>query len=422
MIQHAARAFRAAKIIGLLDIGTSKIVCLVVAAGDAAISAEVRLLGLGHQRARGIKAGVVVDLDLAEAAVRAAVTQAERMAGVQRGAVYLAVACGRIKSLNFNAHAASETGVVGPADLDRLLLAGREFAERGGRALVHLNALSYSLDGAAVPAGPLGLAGRRIEAGLHAVVVDEAPLRNLLHVAERAQLTVAGLVPAPFASALGVTTPEERRQGVLIVDLGAGATTLAMFCEGHFAAAASMPVGGHHITYDIARALAAPLAEAERIKTLYGTMLRAPSDVDETVSYQFTGAGASELRQTSKADVARIVGPRVSSVLAMVAERIDRSGVPASLIGRVVLTGGASQLVGIGEFAARALGRPVRIGRPAAIGGMPESVMSPALATAIGLLHAAHDPAAGVRCDEFAGLLQERGVLGRVGQWLRAGT
>jgi len=237
-------------LLGLLDIGTAKTVCFIVAAARRGREGPVDVLGIGQQPSRGLKAGVVIELDAAEQCVRAAVSEAERAAGCELRQVLLAVACGRLKSTTFAAEATIEGRAVMDADMARLMSAGRSYVERDGRALLHMNAIGYRLDAAQGIADPRGLAAKVVSVDLHAVTADDAPLRNLVHVAERAYLSVIGLVPAPYASALGVTTPEERKAGVMVLDFGAGTTGLAVFVDGHLLASEVVPVGGHHVVAD----------------------------------------------------------------------------------------------------------------------------------------------------------------------------
>ena len=281
-------------VIGLLDIGNSKTVCLIAAVPRSGRRPDrARVLGIGVQPTRGLKAGVVVALDEAEQAVRAAVAQAERAAGVRVEEVFLSVACGRLKSSTFTANTEIEGRVVGSADIERLMAAARTHVERDGRTLLHMNCISYRLDSAAGIGEPLGLAGRTLGADLHAVTADEAPLHNLLQVIERAYLSAAGLVPAPYASGLAATTEEERQLGVVAIDIGAGTTTLAAFARGHLLATDVVPVGGNHATLDLAQTLSAPAYEAERIKKEYGTLARVVSDDRELVSYVLAGEDAA---------------------------------------------------------------------------------------------------------------------------------
>jgi cell division protein FtsA len=412
-------------VVGLLDIGTSKVCCLIIAREPAAgggptEATAAHVAGIGHQRSRGVKAGVIVDLDEAEQAVRAAVGQAERMAGVRLDEVYLGVACGRLRSGHFVAHADLVNGHVEEADIRRLMVAGRAYAEREGRALAHFSRIAYRLDGVPGVRDPRGMAGRRLSTEMHAVTADEAPLRNLLLLVERCYLTVAGIVPAPLASALSATSEEERQLGVTCLDIGGGMTTIAIFADRHFLFAETVPVGGNHLTFDIARALRTPLAEAERIKTLYGTLIAARSDDHEAVSYPIAGEEEPASSQTTKAHLRNLLQERVDSLLTLVSERLERSNVPAHARERVVLTGGTSQLVGFGEFAANVLGRPARVARPQPLGGISAGVCGPAFSNVMGLVYAVQSRGDSVftfhEREAFAS-----GYLARMGQWLRRG-
>ena len=221
--------------------------------------------------------------------MRAAIAQAERMAHLTLEEVFVSVSCGRLQSSNFSASVDITGGVVRADDIDRLMAGGHAFAEREGRTLIHLNRIGFRVDGAAGSHDPRGMAASRLSADLHTVAADEAPVRNLMLVVERCYLNVRALIATPYASALAATSEEERRLGVTCIDIGGGTATVAAFADGHFIHAATIPVGGHHITLDIAQALQTPLAEAERIKTLYGTMVVAQSDEYETFSYALAG-------------------------------------------------------------------------------------------------------------------------------------
>lgn len=423
MLSRDRTESRNSQIVGLLDIGTSKVVCIIASLDPPENVGEprrIRVLGFGHLRSHGLKAGVITDLAEAEATVRAAIAQAERMAHLTLEEVFVSVSCGRLHSANFAAHADITSGVIRADDIDRLMAGAHAYAEREGRMLIHLNRVGFRVDGAPGGHDPRGMAASRLSADVHTVSADEAPVRNLMVVVERCYLSVRALIATPYASALAATTAEERNLGVVCIDIGGGTATAAAFVDGHFVHAATVPVGGHHITMDIAQALQTPLAEAERIKTLYGTTIVAQSDEYETFSYALAGEEEGARGQATKAQLAGIIRPRVAGILGLVRERLDKASVMDFAGGRVVLTGGASQLVGLGEFAANTLARPVRVSRPQPFEGLPESVCSPAFSTVAGLLAVAasgNGEAPAVRSrDAHAG-----GYLGRVGEWLRTG-
>lgn len=416
--RHRSNA-KAGRVIGTLDIGSSKVCCLIVAADR---TDAMRLIGLGHQRTFGIKAGVVLDPEQVERSARAAVGQAERMAGVTLERVLVTVTCGRLKSANFIARATLADGVVGRGDIARVEAAAESFVGRSGRTILQLVHGGWRLDGVGGTRDPIGMAGTELSLPVHAVTADEPPLRNLLHVVERCYLEAEGVIAAPYASALAVTTHEERRQGVLVIDLGGGTTTLAMFMDGHFVYADSVPVGGSHISYDIARALATPLAEAERIKTLYGTLLPAASDGHEIISFPGPDDGDGGSYETTKARLSAIIETRIEAIYGLVAERIAHSRLEHLAGGRIVLTGGASQLLGLAEWWSSRSGVPARVGRPRALGGMPSDMCRPEFSAAAGLVLASQAAPSGIS----AGLTSSaervaggEGYLGRLRGWVR---
>jgi cell division protein FtsA len=226
-------------------------------------------------------------------------------------------------------------------------------------------------------------------------------------------------MPAPYASGLAATTEEERQLGVVAIDIGAGTTTLAAFARGHLLSTDVVPVGGNHATLDLAQTLSAPAYEAERIKTEYGTLARVVDDDHELISYVLAGEDQASRGQTTKGEVRAVVRSRMLRLLGHIAGRIERSGVAPFVMQRMVLTGGASQLVGLGEFAADFFARPVRIARIEPLDGMPAGFDSPAFSTCVGLIYTALDPGAGTR--ENRGGLEAGGYLQRMGQWLREG-
>jgi cell division protein FtsA len=408
-------------IIGLLDIGTSKTVCVIVAVPQSrpALSlrqVEVRVLGSGVCASRGMKGGMVFELHEAEQAVREAVAQAERAACVAVEDLVMAVSCGRLKSATFTADTRIGGRVVGTADIDRLMAAGRKHAERGGRTLLHMNCISYRLDGTAGIGDPMGLAGEMLGSDMHAVTADDAPLRNMVHVVERAYLSARGLVPAPYASALAATTGEERQLGVLCLDIGAGTTTAATFAQGHLLSSEVVPTGGNHVTFDISQALSASVYEAERIKKDHVSLARVAGDDNEEFAYAPAGDEAGATARATKGQAHTIVRERMLRLFTVVAERIERANV-AGYAKRVVLTGGASAQAGLGELAADFFGRRVRVAQNEPVGGLPPGFVGPAYSTAVGLVQVALDPGAGTRWDRGSGA--SGGYLQRMGQWLR---
>lgn len=411
--------------IGLIDIGSSKIACAIAEPGkfDGVHGGPtaLRIRGLGHHRARGIKSGVVVDIDEAEKSVRAAVAQAERRAECTIREAVVSVSCGRQASLLFSASSDIAAGVVGDADVARTMTGAKAYAERDGRRVLHINRLGCRLDDAVGADEPVGLAAARLTIDCHAVTADEAPLRNILLLMERAYLTPAAILAAPFASALGVTDAEDRQVGVTVVDIGAGVTSIASFLGGRLVYASVIPSGGLHIDYDIARALQAPLIESARIKSLYATLAVARSDLDRTFSYSLAADRDGEEFQTTFAELADIIRPRIQHLLNVVGEKIDGGCVPPAAAGRIVLTGGTSQLEGLPEFTANMLGRPVRRGvvelRGAASAGEPGFPF----ANVAGMVEAFTASDLDVYGGQAPPGARSESYLGRVGAWLKSG-
>lgn len=415
------------RLVAALDIGSHKICCLIceneqIEAANGHSAQRLRPLGIGLQRSQGIVAGAVVDLRLAQGAIAAAVSQAEHAAGVRIERVVLGVGCGEPRSRTFNGHVMLPDGVVGDADIARLDSGAREFAVLNGAALLTLNRIASALDGTPAIREPRGLAGVRLDASHNAVTVAPGPLRNLCRAVESCQLQPAELLPSGYASALAATTESERRAGVVCIDLGAGLASIAGFAEGHFVFCASVPYGGQQVTSDLAQVLAVSLAEAERIKTLYGTLV--PSAFDEyaalTVFRELADENGGPV--VSRASVSRILVDATRALLVSLKECLERSGVPRLRSARVVLTGGASEMIGLESFVAELLGRSVRIAGPPRLDGVAVrqsgGAPSPAFSCVVGLAMAGAMPAPWIEVTS-ASAPGPRSYLGRVEQWLR---
>lgn len=415
--------------IGVLDIGTTKVVCLIAShtakrgqeGSTAYPGSGLRILGVGHQRSGGVKAGVVIDLEDAERCIRAAIAQAERMAGVTLDHVIVSIACGRLKSHTFSASADITGSRVKAQDVARMMAGARSYVERDGRKLVHINRKAVHLDGTISDGLPVGLAARQMTADIHAVSADEAPLRNLMMVLERCHLGVAGLSVAPFASALAVTSDEERQLGTTVIDIGSGITKLATFSGGHLTGVRSAAFGGGSMTAAIAHALHTPLIEAERIKALYGNLLSARSDEHEGFSYPLAGSDEGVTHHATRAQLASVIRPLVVELL----QSVTNPSSPAWHAGAgghpLVLTGGGSQLTGIAEFTSQLLQRPVRIGQTAAVSGLPPIARSMAFSTATGLLFASEGQDELATVSTEFGEDRDSGYVRRVGAWLKSG-
>ena len=293
---------------------------------------------------------------------------------------------------------------------------------RDGRAVLHSLPIGYSLDAASGIREPRGMLGHKFGVDMHMVTADVATVRNLMLTVERSHLDVEAMVSAPYMAGLSVLADDEADLGAAVIDLGAGTTTCAVFSAGRFVHADGFALGGHHVTMDLARGLNTRIADAERIKAIYGSVLMGGSDERDMITVPPFGDDEREPPQfVSRAALTRIIKPRVEEILEMVRDRLAASPFAAEPRGRVVLTGGASQLAGIADLASRILKRPVRIGRPLGLAGLPEAAKGPAFAVAAGLLvypQAAHLEHFEPRRTRHL-MTGTGGYMARVGRWLR---
>jgi cell division protein FtsA len=377
-----------------LDIGTSKIVCVVARLKPRPPqdvlprrTHSVEVLGIGHTQAQGMKSGAVVDIGAAEEMLRHAVDQAERAAGVHVDSVVLPITAGRTASEQFAATVHMKAPTVSDSDIERVLAAGSHHSVREGRAVLHSLPIGYALDDTRGIRDPRGMIGARLGVDMHVATTQVAAARNLTLLVERCHIGVEAMVAAPYVAGLAVLAEDEADLGAAVVDLGAGTTTMAVFAQGRFVHVDGFAHGGQHVTMDIARGLTTTVADAERLKTLFGAALSGPSDDRDMVSLTAIDAAPSDPpRMIPRAQLVRIIRPRVEEILEMVRDRLAASPFAADPRGRVILTGGASQLTGLSDLATQTLGRQVRIGRPLGIGGMTDATKGPAFAAAAGLL------------------------------------
>ncbi|MFN3350944.1 cell division protein FtsA [Pseudorhodoplanes sp.] len=385
---------RRAALVAALDIGTSKVVCLIARLEPGRAhdvlrrrSHAVEVIGFGHTEARGMKAGGVADLEAADFAIRQAVERAEQSAGVHLESVAVSVSAGRLASERFTASVEVAGPSIRDTDIARLLQAGSQHSVREGRVVLHSLPLGYAIDGVHGIRDPRGMLAQRFGLDMHIVTADVAAPRNLMLAIERGQLSVEAMVAAPYMSGLAALADDEADLGAAVVDLGAGTTTIAVFSGGRFVHADGFAVGGHHVTMDLARGLNARVADAERIKTFYGTVVSGMSDERDMIPVPAVGSDSREPPQVvSRAALVPFIRPRVEEILEMVRDRLAASPFAAEPQGTVVLTGGASQLAGLVDLASRVLGRQVRIGRPLGVSGLPDAAKGPAFAVASGLL------------------------------------
>jgi len=385
---------RRSAIVAVLDVGTSKVTCLIgrlkPLAEDGAVrgrSHAVEVIGFGHTRAHGLKAGMIADLAPAEEAIRNAVDMAERAAGMEIAAVVLAFGGGRISSQSFAASVRLDGPRVEEGDIGRVLDAASLHSVQSGRAVLHSLPVAYGLDQTSGIRDPRGMLGKVLSVDLHVATTELAALKNLMLCVERCHLTVEGVVAAPYAAGLAVLTADEAELGATVVDFGAGTTTAAVFADGHCLHVDGIAIGGHHITMDLARGLLIRIPEAERLKTLHAAVLAGPSDEHKMITIPSTEAkGREKPNATSQGQIVGMASPRAEEILEMLRERLHAADMLGPANRRVVLTGGGAELTGLTELAGRLFKTTARIGRPLGISGLNDNARGPAFAAASGLL------------------------------------
>jgi len=414
------------ELVAALDIGSTKTCCFVARVGDArspgaqgALSG-VRILGIGHQVAGGVRNGAVIDMDAAETAIRRAVHAAETMAKETVTRVFVNLSGGYPMSRTFGVEVAIDGHEVADGDLRRILGHGRSVEIEDDRDLIHSIPVGFSIDGNRGIRDPRGMAGQKLGAHIHLVTAASGPVRNLSMVVQRCHLDIDGYVASPYASGLSCLVEDEMDLGVTVIDMGGGTTTVAVFFDGSVVFTDVVPVGGGHVTNDIARGLSTPIAEAERLKTLHGCATLSPLDDRETLEVPQVGEEAdAQPNQVQKSMLIRIIQPRLEEIFEMVKARLEQSGFDKIAGRRAVLTGGASQMPGLRDLAQRILDKQVRLGRPIRINGLADAATGPAFSTCAGLLAYAVDPGFDVPEIGRADKVEPAGMLGKVGSWLR---
>jgi len=377
-------AFRPGQV-AALDIGSTKVVCLI----GRAEPGNLRVTGAALRESQGLRAGTVTSLEDVEDAIGEAVQAAENLADTRIQNVLVSVNCGQPLSVTARAALALEGDLVSDGHLHQLLAEGRARCAVEGYDLIQSAPTSYVVDEARGVRDPSGMYCQRIGVTMHAVAVKPSPLQNLKLAVERRHLAVAAALFAPYASGLATLTPDEMQLGATVIDMGGGVTSIAVFIEGALVHADVVPMGGSHVTADLARMLAAPVSAAERLKTLYGAALGDIESGTDMVAVPQMGEDGDEYAiRVPRSMLTRIIQPRLEEILGEVQSRLRASGYDVAAGRRAVLTGGASQLAGMRELAQRVLNKQVRIGRPKSFTGLPASSTGPDYATAVGLLMA----------------------------------
>jgi len=363
-----------------LDIGTTKVCAVVGEVGEDGIT----ILGVGQVPCRGLRKGIVSNIDWTVRAIKDAIDAAQTMAGVEIRTVFAGVAGSHIRSQSSDGVAAIAGGEVTRADVERVLEGARAIPVDADRQILHVLPREYIVDAQDGIRDPIGMSGVRLGAKVNLVTAATSCVQNVIRCAERCDLAVADVVLQPLASAEAVLSDDEKEIGVAVVDIGGGTTEVILYIDGGIAHASVLPVGGNNITSDLAAGLRTPVAEADRLKRLSGCALGRMVRDDEEI--EVPGVGGHQPRRAPRRVLSDIIEPRAEEIFAVVRKRIEDTGMLEQLSAGVVLTGGAVLLEGMSELAEEILGVPVRIGFPQGVRGITQLVHGPQYATGVGLV------------------------------------
>ena len=422
-------------IFAVLDIGTSKVCCLIARAGrpsadgNGAPSAQPRVIGAGHQLSRGLKNGTIIDIDAAEDAIRKAVHMAEQMAQETIGSVTVNLSTGAPQSEILGVDVDIGGQQIDEMDLHRVFQHTHTVRQanngaNGGsgkeRELIHSIPVGFAIDGQKGIDDPRGMFGQKLSVNMHLVSASANAVRTIRAAVERCHLSVEDFVLSPYAAGLATLVEDEADLGVTVVDMGGGTTSLAIFYDGQMMFADTIPVGGNHVTSDVARGLSTTLANAERLKTFYGNALATESDEHDLLDVPQVGEEEHNAAvQLPRSLLNGIIQPRIEETFELVRARLDDSGFGPLAGRRVVLTGGASQLQGVRDLAGRILDKQVRMGRPLRVRGLAEAIAGPAFATGAGLIAHAVDNSSSLTMPSPVRQGEPGRFTGRFGQWFR---
>ena len=401
-------------VIAGLDIGTSKVVAII---GRVTPEGKIEIMGLGTHPSRGLKKGVVVNIDSTVVSLQRAIEDAECMAGTEMQAVVTGIAGSHIRSFNSHGIVAIKEQEVTPQDVERVMDAAKAVAIPADQKTLHVLAQEFIIDGQEGIREPIGMSGVRLEAKVHMVTGSVAAAQNIVKCVRRCGLEVEDIVLEQLASSYAVLTEDEKQLGVCMVDIGGGTTDIAIFTEGAIRYTAVIAVAGDQLTNDIAVALRIPTQSAESIKIQYACALAKLTHVDEMVEVPSMGDRIS--RQLSRVTLAEVIEPRYEELFSLVQAELHRSGLEDVIASGIVLTGGSARMEGVIELAEEIFQMPVRLGIPRDIVGLVDVVQNPIYSTAVGLLqygcqnqHQKHQQT-GIAHSSF------KGFLGRMKNWFQ---
>ncbi|MDR2876361.1 MAG: cell division protein FtsA [Methylobacillus sp.] len=364
-----------------LDIGTSKIVAIVA---ELQVDGGLRVVGLGQHPSRGLKKGVVVNIDSTVQAIQRALEEAELMANCKITSVFTGIAGSHIKSLNSHGMVKIRDNEVMQVDVDRVVETAQAIALPSDQQALHVLTQEFIIDGQEDVREPIGMSGRKLEVKVHIVTGAISAAQNIIKCVTRCGVEVTDLVLQPLASSAAVLTEDERELGVCLVDIGGGTTDIAVFKQGAIRHTAVIPIAGDQITNDVAVAFRTPTQSAEDIKIKHGCALRQLADPREIV--EVPGVDGRDPRELSVQTLAEVIEPRVVELYEFVLNELRRSGMEEMIASGIVITGGSSLMKGMVELGEEIFHMPVRLGLPRYVGGLSEVIGNPRYATGVGLV------------------------------------
>jgi len=364
-----------------LDIGTSKVVAIV---GEIGPDGQIEIIGLGSSRSRGLKKGVVVNIDSTVQSIQRAVEEAELMAGCEIHSVYAGIAGSHIRALNSHGIVAIRDSEVSAGDIDRVIDAARAVAIPADQKILHILPQEFVIDNQEGVKEPIGMSGVRLEAKVHIVTGAVSAAQNIVKCVRRCGLEVDDIILEQLASSHAVLTEDEKDLGVCLVDVGGGTTDIAVFTDGAIHHTAVIPIAGDQVTNDIAVALRTPTQHAEDIKVRYACALTQLANPDETI--EVPSVGDRPPRRLARQTLAEVVQPRYEELFSLIQAELRRSGFEDLIVAGIVLTGGSSKMEGAVELAEEIFHMPVRVGMPQHVSGLADVVRNPIYATGVGLL------------------------------------
>jgi cell division protein FtsA len=395
-----------------LDIGTSKVACLVA---ELRADGSLEILGMGGHESKGLKKGVVVNIEATVAAIQRALEEAELMADCKIASAYAGIAGSHIKSFNSTGMVAVKDREVSPQDVDHAIATAKAVNIPTDQQILHVLRQEFIIDGQEDVREPIGMSGVRLEVKVHIVTGAVSAAQNIVKCVRRCGLEVNDLILQPLASSRAVLSEDEKDLGVCLIDIGGGTTDLAVFTHGAIRHTAVIPIAGDQITNDIAMALRTPTPEAEAIKIRHGVALRQLADANEMI--EVPGIGDRAPRTMSRQTLAEVIEPRVDELYQLVQKVLRDSGFEDLLSSGVVLTGGSSVMQGMVELGEEIFHMPVRIGVPRYAGGLADVVRNPRYATAVGLLLEGVSQTQAGRFSRQNGSV--RAVLGNMREWFQ---